>query len=57
MSMLKLVNDVFVNLYCFVTGSPIVELYTQDARAELIKEQHDGIPATDHRLWMFKPLR
>ncbi|XP_066021558.1 uncharacterized protein [Pocillopora verrucosa] len=33
------------------------ELYTQDARAEMIKEQHDGNPIFDHKMWMFKPLR
>ncbi|KAJ7394927.1 hypothetical protein OS493_000764 [Desmophyllum pertusum] len=33
------------------------ELYTQDARAEMIKEQHDGHPVSDHGMWMFKPLR
>ncbi|XP_073237719.1 uncharacterized protein [Porites lutea] len=33
------------------------ELYTQDARAEIIKEQHDGNVLFDHKLWMFKPLR
>ncbi|XP_067023427.1 uncharacterized protein [Acropora muricata] len=33
------------------------ELYTQDARAEMIKEHHDGQPVSDHKIWMFKPLR
>ncbi|XP_073237628.1 uncharacterized protein [Porites lutea] len=33
------------------------ELYTQDARAEMIKEHHDGQPVSDHKMWMFKPLR
>lgn len=33
------------------------ELYTQDARAEMIKEHHDGHPPRDHKMWMFKPLR
>ena len=33
------------------------ELYTQDARAEMIKEHHDGQPVSDHKLWIFKPLR
>ncbi|XP_078384198.1 uncharacterized protein LOC144666684 [Oculina patagonica] len=33
------------------------ELYTQDARAEMIKEHHDGQPVLDHKMWLFKPLR
>ncbi|XP_048581648.1 uncharacterized protein LOC116614190 isoform X2 [Nematostella vectensis] len=33
------------------------ELYTQDARAEMITELHDDNPSQDHLLWMFKPLR
>ncbi|CAH3028942.1 unnamed protein product [Porites evermanni] len=33
------------------------ELYTQDARAEMTKEHHDGQPVSDHKMWMFKPLR
>lgn len=33
------------------------ELYTQDARAQMIKEHHDGNPVKDHQMWMFKPLR
>lgn len=33
------------------------ELYTQDARAEMIKEHHDGSPVLDHKMWMFKPIR
>ena len=33
------------------------ELYTQDARAEMIKEHHDGQPVSDHKIWIFKPLR
>ncbi|XP_048589426.1 uncharacterized protein LOC125556683 isoform X3 [Nematostella vectensis] len=33
------------------------ELYTQDARVEMITELHDDNPSQDHLLWMFKPLR
>lgn len=33
------------------------ELYTQDARAEMINEHHNGHPVLDHKMWMFKPLR
>ena len=40
----------------FLRKSNSFELYTQDARAEMIKEHHDGSPL-DHKMWMFKPLR
>ena len=33
------------------------ELYTQDGRAEMIKEHHDGQPVSEHKIWIFKPLR
>lgn len=41
----------------FFRKSNSYELYTQDARAEMIKEHHDGQPVLDHKMWMFKPLR
>ena len=40
----------------FLSGNPVALNCTQDARAELIKEQHDGNPIFDHKMWMFKPL-
>ena len=43
--------------FVHVRKSNSYELYTQDARAEMIKEHHDGHPVLDHKLWMFKPLR
>ncbi|KAK3718620.1 hypothetical protein QZH41_015460 [Actinostola sp. cb2023] len=39
------------------TKSNAFELYTQDSRAEMIKQQHDGNPVNDHTKWMFKAVR
>ena len=39
----------------FLRKSNSFELYTQDARAEMIKEHRDGSPLLDHEVWMFKP--
>ena len=41
----------------FYRKSNSFELYTQDARAAMIKDHHDGNPVRDHQTWMFKPLR
>jgi len=41
----------------FYRKSNSFELYLQDARAQMIKDQLDGNPVDDHKMWMFKPLR
>lgn len=46
-----------IQVFLSFRKSSSFELYTQDARAEMIKEQHDGNPMFDHKMWMFKPLR